>query len=147
MSYRILDSQDNFLIYIGQTDSDSCERPFKILISTRETAMCQRCVLFLMLTLASHYMCGNSLAEDPTMTDQQIGKFARLALEGIEREYPNKPSDVMVDANSVQSPRDLHPVFYGCFDWHSSVHGHWMLVRLAEAVARRFVRAGGQEAS
>ena len=36
----------------------------------------------------------------------------------------------MNDASDVQSPKALHPAFYGCFDWHSSVHGHWMLVRL-----------------
>lgn len=94
--------------------------------------MCRRCVLFFVLILFSFYLCVNTLADQPAMTDQHIEKFARLALDGIEREYPNKPSNVLVDASSVQSPRELHPVFYGCFDWHSSVHGHWMLVRLAK---------------
>jgi len=64
------------------------------------------------------------------MTDDQVAKFARLALSGIPREYPNKPSNVMVGRESVQSPREMHPAFFGCFDWHSSVHGHWMLLRL-----------------
>jgi len=36
----------------------------------------------------------------------------------------------MDDANDVKTPRELHPAFYGCFDWHSAVHGHWMLVKL-----------------
>ncbi|MHC4943823.1 MAG: DUF2891 domain-containing protein [Planctomycetota bacterium] len=56
--------------------------------------------------------------------------FARLALKGIQREYPNKLDHVMNDEGEVQSPSALHPSFYGCFDWHSAVHGHWMLVRL-----------------
>src|SRR5437588_8992422 len=56
--------------------------------------------------------------------------FARLALQCAEKEYPNKLDHVMNGPHEVQSPRALHPAFYGCFDWHSSVHGHWMLVRL-----------------
>ena len=65
-----------------------------------------------------------------SMNDEQISKFAQLALDGIVREYPNKPSNVMADAEGVRSPREMHPVFYGSFDWHSSLHGHWMLIRL-----------------
>lgn len=77
-----------------------------------------------------------AVAETPMtgqlLTDDQVAQFARLAIKGIPREYPNKPSNVMIGPKSVQSPREMHPVFYGCFDWHSSVHGHWMLVRLAK---------------
>jgi hypothetical protein len=68
--------------------------------------------------------------EKLTMTPQQASAFARLALKGIRKEYPNKPGDVLNDANDVKSPRAMHPAFYGSFDWHSAVHGHWMLVRL-----------------
>jgi hypothetical protein len=64
------------------------------------------------------------------MTDEQVVVFAKLALKGIHQEYPNKPNDVLADATAVKNPKALHPAFYGCFDWHSSVHGHWMLVRL-----------------
>lgn len=64
------------------------------------------------------------------LTQDRAAAFARLALQGIVREYPNKLDHVMNDAGEVQSPRDLHPAFYGSYDWHSSVHGHWMLVRL-----------------
>ncbi|MCK4464111.1 MAG: DUF2891 domain-containing protein [Bacteroidales bacterium] len=56
--------------------------------------------------------------------------FSKLALNCISREYPNKPGHVINDSSEVLSPETLHPAFYGCFDWHSSVHGHWMLVRL-----------------
>lgn len=62
---------------------------------------------------------------------EQVALFAQLAMEGIPREFPNKPSNVMTGPESVLAPRALHPVFYGCYDWHSSVHGHWMLTRLA----------------
>lgn len=65
-----------------------------------------------------------------SLTEAQVSAFADLALQGMDQEYPNKPSNVMVGDASVQSPREMHPAFYGCFDWHSSIHGHWMLVRL-----------------
>jgi hypothetical protein len=64
------------------------------------------------------------------MTLAQASAFSKLALKGLRKEYPNKPADVLNDADDVKSPRAMHPAFYGCFDWHSSVHGHWMLVRL-----------------
>jgi hypothetical protein len=60
----------------------------------------------------------------------QAARFATLALAGLDREYPNKPNEVLRDAADLKSPRALHPAFWGHFDWHSSVHAHWMLVRL-----------------
>ncbi len=57
-------------------------------------------------------------------------KFASMAMRCIEKEYPNKLSHVMNNEREVLNPKALHPAFYGCFDWHSSVHGHWMLIRL-----------------
>ena len=65
-----------------------------------------------------------------SLSDEQVTAFARLALDGMDTEYPNKPSNVLASDSDVRSPKELHPAFYGCFDWHSSVHGHWMLVRL-----------------
>ncbi len=64
------------------------------------------------------------------MTQKQASAFARLALKGIQQEYPNKPGTVLNSKADIKGPRDFHPAFYGSFDWHSSVHGHWMLVRL-----------------
>src|SRR5206468_517446 len=61
---------------------------------------------------------------------EQALHFARLALAGIMREYPNSPGVVMNGPEDALVPRVLHPAFYGCFDWHSSVHSHWMLARL-----------------
>ncbi len=68
--------------------------------------------------------------EPPTMKPEQATAFARLALKGVRKEFPNKLADVLNGEDDVKPPRVLHPAFYGCFDWHSSVHGHWMLVRL-----------------
>ena len=65
-----------------------------------------------------------------SLTKEQASAFARLALKGLNKEYPNKPEHVMATAEDVKNPKTLHPAFYGCYDWHSSVHGHWMLARL-----------------
>jgi hypothetical protein len=57
-------------------------------------------------------------------------RFAKLALACVAKEYPNKISHVLNSDTDVAPPRKLTPAFYGCYDWHSSVHGHWLLVRL-----------------
>ena len=54
------------------------------------------------------------------LTDAQVTSFAKLALKNIHTEYPNKPSNVVWDADSVRTPKKMHPAFFGCFDWHSS---------------------------
>ena len=59
------------------------------------------------------------------------GRFATLALECVHQEYPNKISHVLTTDQDVAPPRELTPAFFGCFDWHSAVHGHWLLTRLA----------------
>lgn len=64
------------------------------------------------------------------MTDEDATKFVVLALAGLDREFPNKPGHVFRSKEDVKSPSEVTPVFYGHFDWHSSVHGHWTLVRL-----------------
>jgi hypothetical protein len=64
------------------------------------------------------------------LTEAGASHFAGLALDCMQREYPNKLNQMLRDSSMLQSPKALHPAFYGCFDWHSSVHGHWMLVRL-----------------
>ncbi|HEV8368633.1 MAG TPA: DUF2891 domain-containing protein [Pyrinomonadaceae bacterium] len=70
------------------------------------------------------------MKQSTSLTEKEASHFAALALKCVNRELPNKPEHVMNSAADVQSPKTLHPVFYGCYDWHSSVHGHWMLVRL-----------------
>ena len=54
----------------------------------------------------------------------------KLPLACVLQEYPNKLGQVIGDKNDLREPSDLHPTFYGCFDWHSAVHGHWSLVKL-----------------
>ena len=61
----------------------------------------------------------------------QAERFARLALACVHREYPNKIAHNLNGDDDVKPPRELTPAFYGCYDWHSSVHGHWLLARLA----------------
>jgi len=70
-------------------------------------------------------------AAQPTVDEATGARFAKLALTCGHKEYPNRPAHVLRDADDVRRPRALHPAFYGCFDWHSSVHGHWLLARLA----------------
>lgn len=71
-----------------------------------------------------------AVKESMKLTRDVASHFAELALRCVAREYPNKLDHVMNDEKEVLGPKTMHPVFYGCFDWHSSVHGHWMLVRL-----------------
>lgn len=73
-------------------------------------------------------------AEEAVLDAERAAEFVALSLHCADREYPNKPGDVVVDDRSVKPPRELHPAFFGCYDWHSSVHGHWAMVR----VLRRF---------
>ncbi len=64
------------------------------------------------------------------LTEERAIRFAVLALGHVGREYPNKLDHVLDGPEDARGPRDLHPVFYGSFDWHSCVHGYWMLARL-----------------
>lgn len=57
-------------------------------------------------------------------------RFAALALSCVDREFPNKPEQALEGPADVRAPREFHPAFFGCYDWHSSVHGHWLLARL-----------------
>ncbi|CAF3037666.1 unnamed protein product [Rotaria socialis] len=57
-------------------------------------------------------------------------RFASLAISCIHREYPNKIAHVLTSDADIQAPHNLTPAFFGCFDWHSAVHGHWLLARL-----------------
>jgi len=68
-----------------------------------------------------------------SLTQSQASHFASLALKCIQKEFPNKLDHTINDKDDVHSPRAMHPAFYGCFDWHSTVHGHWMLVHLLQA--------------
>src|SRR4029453_16816760 len=66
----------------------------------------------------------------PVFDEKAAEQFAKLALACVKKEYPNKISHVLKSDADVAPPRKLTPAFFGCYDWHSSVHGHWLLVRL-----------------
>jgi isoaspartyl peptidase/L-asparaginase-like protein (Ntn-hydrolase superfamily) len=102
-------------------------------------------VLVLILTLVFSG-CGDSvdkeaLPEASSSTEAALGSsgfdatqaapFVQLALDCAVQEYPNKIGHTMQSDADQGTPRSLHPAFYGCFDWHSSVHGHWLLARFA----------------
>ena len=65
------------------------------------------------------------------LTIKGASQLASLPLKCITQEFPNKTNHTSInDSDHILLPKQLHPAFYGCFDWHSSVHGHWMLVKL-----------------
>ncbi len=82
------------------------------------------------VVVTSGLICAPPEAPSEELDPAAVERFARLALDCLHREYPNKISHVLNSAEDAKPPSDLTPVFYGCFDWHSAVHGHWLLVRL-----------------
>jgi DUF2891 family protein len=83
--------------------------------------MAKRLAVLLLIATPLHAQFDSHAAE----------RFANLALACVHREYPNKISHNLSSDADVAPPRKLTPAFYGCYDWHSSVHGHWLLARLA----------------
>lgn len=82
------------------------------------------------LFILGFILCGGLMAASDF--DQALAtRFAKLALDCVHKEYPNKIAHALNSDADVKPPRELTPAFYGCYDWHSSVHGHWLLVRLA----------------
>ncbi|MBK9292185.1 MAG: DUF2891 domain-containing protein [Bacteroidetes bacterium] len=81
------------------------------------------CFLLCVLQLAS-------LSAQSRLTPERAAYLSSFAAGCITKEYPNKPGHVLGSDSSLLPPRIMHPAFYGCFDWHSAVHGHWTLVTL-----------------
>lgn len=73
----------------------------------------------------------------PALDAATAARFANLALKCLHQEFPNKIAHTLAADADVHPPRELYPAFYGCYDWHSAVHGHWLLARLA----RQFPKA------
>lgn len=98
--------------------------------------------MILMSALIIIYGCNANRQEDsakepgsvadhrPVLDINEANRLAELPLACISREYPNKLNQTLSGDDDLLPPRDLHPSFYGCFDWHSSVHGHWSVVML-----------------
>ena len=83
-----------------------------------------------LLTSCLFLIALSTQADAQVLSEAEAGSFAKLALGCVHQEYPNKIAHVLTGDEDVGPPRELTPVFYGCFDWHSSVHGHWLLARL-----------------
>jgi hypothetical protein len=83
----------------------------------------------LLLLAATFGLCPHTTAAEP-LPNGADARLADLALACLHKEYPNKVAHVMDSDADAQPPRKLTPAFYGCYDWHSAVHGHWLLVRL-----------------
>ena len=69
-----------------------------------------------------------ALKLDLSLTNAE--KLVQVPLDCIHQEYPNKLGQVLQDSTHLDNPSSLHPIFYGCFDWHSSVHGHWLMAKI-----------------
>jgi hypothetical protein len=84
------------------------------------------CVMFLLFTMSA-------AAQNGEFDIKAAQRFANLALACVHKEYPNHISHTLNSDADAAPPRKLTPAFYGCYDWHSSVHGHWLLVRLVRS--------------
>jgi hypothetical protein len=94
---------------------------------------------YFLLLLVTFFAAAPAFASDSLYTMQNgriiltkagADAFAKLPLRCAEKEWPYKTGVTFTDSTLVTAPRNYHPAFFGCFDWHSSVHGHWMLARL-----------------
>src|SRR5689334_8847534 len=121
------------------------------LLESRAIPMLKQVTFVIVVVICAHVVCAQSIPPSPAgkggapsnhkesvsgMSPSNefdvaaAERFARLALACVHKEYPNKISHSMNSDADVAPPRKLTPAFYGCYDWHSSVHGHWLLVRL-----------------
>jgi len=91
---------------------------------------CTLAPLLLFLLSVTSFASPQDSAYTPMFDVKAAARFANLALACVHKEYPNHISHTLTSDADVGPPRKLTPAFYGCYDWHSSVHGHWLLVRL-----------------
>ena len=98
-------------------------------------------------TIASLLVASAMAEVQPDQFDSKAAaRFANLALACVHKEYPNKISHSLNSDADVAPPRKLTPAFYGCYDWHSSVHGHWLLVRLLKSFPNASFASAAREA-
>jgi Protein of unknown function (DUF2891) len=89
----------------------------------------------ILIACLASLLCASTRGGTPELPPQTLdaaaaARFAKLALACVHQEFPNKIAHVMQGDADALPPRSLYPAFHGCYDWHSSVHGHWLLVRL-----------------
>lgn len=82
----------------------------------------------------------------PTVDEATAARFAKLALACVHKEYPNKLAHVLNGPADAKTPAKLTPAFYGCYDWHSAVHGQWLLARLARTFPEAAFTADARKA-
>jgi len=91
----------------------------------------QKVSLFLLISLLMMNNCqkteASSNLHEYSLTIERATKFSKMAMYGIQKEFPYKDGHVLNNTTSLKLPKEYHPAFYGCFDWHSAVHGHWLL--------------------
>ena len=88
-------------------------------------------LLLLPLVFTAAMRANAAMPRFDQLNPDTAGRYAQLALDCVEREYPNLIHHVLAGDDHVAPPRVLTPAFRGCYDWHSAVHGHWLLARLA----------------
>ena len=88
----------------------------------------------------------NGAVRAEAQDEAAAARFAQLALDCVHKEYPNKIAHYMTSDADLKPPRQLTPAFYGCYDWHSSVHGHWLLVRAVRTHPEAGYAAAAREA-
>jgi Protein of unknown function (DUF2891) len=96
--------------------------------TARACAASARIVIALLAAMA---LAPHPAAASDALEAQSAARFAQLAFACVHKEYPNKIAHVLKDDADVRPPRALTPAFYGCYDWHSAVHAHWLLARIA----------------
>lgn len=85
---------------------------------------------FVGLLFGGFVLVSNVFSQDLKLDLKKASYLYHFAYDCIDKEYPNKPGEVLGNDSYLAPPRLVHPAFYGCFDWHSSVHGHWALVTI-----------------
>src|SRR6266446_7808936 len=102
--------------------------------------------LFLVFSIAFAGETPATTEESAQFDAKAAERFAKLALACVHKEYPNKIAHVLNGDADVAPPRKLTPAFCGCYDWHSSVHGHWLLVRLVRTFPEAPFAAAARDA-
>jgi Protein of unknown function (DUF2891) len=104
------------------------------------------CAALLLLSANVVSPAAETIAMPPSFDTKAAERFANLALACVHKEYPNKISHSLNSDADVAPPRKLTPAFYGCYDWHSSVHGHWLLARLVRTFPNAAFAPSAREA-
>ena len=94
---------------------------------------CRATFLLVIVIGSGQATASENMGGSGSISAHEAANLMQLPLSCVETEYPNKLSQTLRDDDDLASPKVLHPAFYGCFDWHSAVHGHWSMVRLLKA--------------